>query len=68
MTSTIKKYSYEEVFKSPSETAGSIDHALKVLDEIRKAHPASKGWVELNAYIEQVSGGRYRAVRHHAKL
>lgn len=68
MTADKNKYSFEEVFKSPKETAGSIDHALKVLEDIRNAHPASKGWVEIKAYIEQVPGGKYRAVRHHAKI
>ena len=41
--------------------------ALKVLNEIRKAHPSSSGWEELGAYIEKRSDG-YHAVRHHRKI
>lgn len=66
MTADTKKYSFHEVFKSPfeKETEGA---ALDVLQEIRKAHPASKGWVELNSYVEHLPNGKWRAVREHAK-
>lgn len=64
---TDRNYSFREVFKSPfvKETEGD---ALDVLQAIRDSHPASKGWVELNAYVEKLPNGKWRAVREHAKL
>ncbi len=65
MTADNKAYSFEEVFRSPeNETEGD---ALDVLQKIREAHPSSKGWVELNAYVEKMPSGKWRAVRKHAK-
>lgn len=61
------KYSSEEIFKSPFEKETEGD-ALDDLQEIRKKYPASSGWVELNAYVEKLPNGKWRAVRHHAKL
>lgn len=61
------KYSFEEIFRSPFEKDTEGD-ALDVLQEIRDSHPASSGWVELDAYAEQLPNGKWRAVRHHAKL
>lgn len=67
MTADTKKYSFHEVFKSPfeKETEGE---ALDVLQKIRDEYPASKGWVELNAYAEKLPNGKWRAVRDHAKV
>lgn len=67
MTSDKKEFSFEEVFKSPFEKETEGD-ALNVLQAIRDTHPASKGWVELNAYVEKLPNGKWRAVRHHAKV
>ncbi|MBQ2916859.1 MAG: hypothetical protein IJE59_01575 [Clostridia bacterium] len=67
MTADTKKYSFEEVFKSPFEK-NTEKEALDVLQEIRECHPASAGWVELNAYAEKLPNGKWRAVRQHAKL
>lgn len=66
MTADTQNYSYHEVFKSPS-TQESEGDALDVLQKIRESHPASKGWVELNAYVEKMPNGKWRAVRDHAK-
>ena len=67
MAADKKNYSFEEVFKSPFEK-DTEKEALDVLQEIRESHPASSGWVELNAYAEKLPNGKWRAVRHHAKL
>ena len=56
---------YQENFKSPF-LKDTESEAQKVLDEIRLAHPASKGWEEIEAYVEQMPNGKYRAVRNHA--
>ena len=63
---TAKAYTYEETFRSPFVKKTERE-ALKVLDDIRLDHPASKGWIELEGYAEKVPGG-WRAVRHHAKV
>lgn len=62
-----KEQIFEETFISPFEKDTEID-ALKVLDDIRKEHDASQGWVERNAYVEQLPNGKWRAVRQHAKF
>lgn len=57
---------FEETFISPflKDTQGD---ALKVLDEICNQHNSSYGWIEFSGYTEQLSNGKWRAVRHHAK-
>lgn len=57
---------FEETFVSPFEKNTQGD-ALRVLDAIRAAHPASSGWVEENGFAEQLPNGKWRAVRKHAK-
>ena len=57
---------FHEIFKSPFEK-NTREEAMRVLDEIRAAHPASHGWREINARIEQLPNGKYRAVREHEK-
>ena len=56
---------FEETFFSPFFKDTEAD-ALKVLDAIRTAHPASAGWVEINGYVEKING-KWRAVRVHKK-
>ena len=51
------KYSFEEIFRSPFEKDTEGD-ALDVLQEIRDSHPASSGWVELDAYAEKLPNGK----------
>lgn len=56
---------YRETFVSPfvKETKAK---AFKVLDEIRENFPSSKGWVEIDGFIEPCEGG-WKAVRVHEK-
>lgn len=61
-----KQKVFEETFISPFEKETQGD-ALKVLDNIRKVHDESHGWVEFNGFAEQLSNGKWRAVRHHAQ-
>ena len=61
-----KKMAYNEKFVSPGEFDTKED-ALRVLDEIRRAHPADGGWVETYGYVEHLSNGKWRAVRYHQK-
>ena len=58
---------YSEVFTSPFQKK-TREEAQRVLDEIRANHPASRGWRELNAYVEKLPNGMFRAVREHAKV
>ena len=60
-----KELVYQETFRSPFEK-NSEQEALKVLQAIRDAHPASAGWIEIKGEIEELPNGRYRAVREHA--
>lgn len=57
---------FRETFVSPFEKETRAD-ALRVLQAIREAHPASSGWVELNGYVEELPNGKYRVVREHEK-
>lgn len=57
---------FSETFKSPFEKDTEAE-ALKVLDEIRSAHPAKDGWVEVSGYAEHLPNGKWRAVRSHRK-
>jgi len=57
---------FEETFVSPFEKDTEAD-ALMVLDEIRFEHCSYYGWVEFAGYAEQLSNGKWHAVRHHAK-
>ena len=58
---------YEETFVSPFEKE-TESAALEVLEAIREAHPASSGWIEIAGYAEQLSNGKWRAVRKHRKV
>lgn len=66
MTTEGKVKTFEETFKSPFERDTQAG-ALQVLEAIRAEHPASSGWVEETAYVEQLPNGKWRAVRKHAK-
>lgn len=57
---------YTEIFRSPYEKQ-TEEEALRVLNEIREAHPISSGWVEKCGYVEKLPNGKYRAVREHKK-
>lgn len=57
---------FVETFESPFEK-DTEEEALKVLDDIRKEHDSSHGWVEQYAYAEPLPNGKWRAVRRHAK-
>lgn len=57
---------YEETFRSPFEKETESE-ALRTLNDIRAAHPASYGWVEFEGYVEKLPNGKWRAVRYHAK-
>ena len=61
------KENYEEIFVSPFQKDTEGD-ALKTLQAIRDAHPASSGWKEIKGYVEQLPNGKWRAVRHHIKV
>lgn len=58
---------FKETFKSPFEK-DTYDEALGVLNEIRKVHSIANGWTEIDAYIETLPNGKYRAVRIHQKV
>lgn len=62
----MNKNYFEETFKSPFGKA-TKEEALKVLDAIRDAHPASSGWEELYGDVEQING-LWFAVRKHRKI
>ena len=57
---------YKETFKS-NFAQTTRDDALVVLDKIRREHPQSSGWQEIEAYVEQSPEGLWRAVRKHVK-
>lgn len=57
---------YRETFTSPAELETRGD-AYLVLDKIRAAHPAESGWVEIDGYVDELSNGKFRAVRVHEK-
>ena len=61
-----KHKTFEEIFVSPFEKDTRSD-ALSVLEAIRAAHDTYHGWYEIDAHIEQLSNGKWRAVRHHAQ-
>lgn len=58
---------YREVFVSPfqEETEGN---ALRILQQIRDAHPSEYGWKEIRGFVEKLPNGKYRAVREHVKF
>jgi len=60
-------FKYEETIVSPLEKE-TREEALIVLEEIREKYPIFKGWVEFEAYVEQLENGKWRAVRHHKKF
>ncbi|MBO5179181.1 MAG: hypothetical protein J6B87_02390 [Clostridia bacterium] len=57
---------YHEIFVSPFEK-DTESEALRVLQAIREAHPASHGWEEIRGFAERLPNGKYRAVREHVK-
>lgn len=57
---------FREVFVSPFHKETESD-ALKVLQDIRDAHPATSGWEEIKGFVEKLPNGKYRAVRVHLK-
>ena len=57
---------FREVFVSPFEKETEGD-ALKVLEAIRAVHSEEHGWKEINAFIEKLPNGKFRAVREHAQ-
>ena len=58
---------YRETFKSNFAQCTEGD-ALGQLEKIRRQHPESHGWRELNAFVEQDPvTGLWRAVRVHEK-
>ena len=57
---------FREVFVSPFEK-NTESEALRVLNDIREAHPASYGWQEVRGFVERLPNGKYRAVREHIK-
>ena len=62
-----KKMVFNERFVSPGEFDKKED-ALRVLEEIRKAHPAEDGWVETYGDAEySPDTGKLYAVRRHQK-
>ncbi len=62
-----KKKVFEETFESPAHLR-TEEQALQVLDDIRKAHPSSDGWVEFAGYVSKNSfNGMWQAIRLHAK-
>lgn len=65
MASTVKT-TFKEIFRSPFLKDTESD-ALRVLEQIRKAHPSSAGWVEIRGYVEP-HNGKYRAVREHMQV
>ena len=58
---------YSEVFVSPFEK-DTESEALRVLNSIREAHPASSGWEEVRGFVEKLPNGKYRAVREHKHI
>lgn len=58
---------FEETFVSPFEK-DTKEEAYVVLQKIREAHPAEKGWEEIRGFTEQLPNGKWRAVRHHRKI
>lgn len=62
-----KRKVFEETFCSPF-LSRSKEGAERVLGQIRLAHPESKGWVEIDGYVEQLLlTNEWRAIRHHAQ-
>lgn len=61
-----KQKVFEETFISPFLKDTQSD-AQRVLDAIRAEHNAEHGWVEIDAWTEQVKNNKWRAVRHHAQ-
>jgi len=57
---------YKERFVSPFEKE-SKEAAEKVLEDIRACHPKQSGWVEIEGYVEELSNGKWRAIRVHEK-
>ena len=56
---------YEETFFSPFE--GTFEEACKVLEEIRKCHPAEDGWEEVDAGLVENPDGSYTPYRRHRR-
>ncbi len=60
-----KTLQYIDTYRSPYQQR-TPEGAERELDRMRELCPESKGWLELNSYIEQTPQG-YRAVRYQAK-
>jgi len=60
------KATFRETFKSPFYK-DSYEEAMEVLNQIRKTHSIENGWTEIDAYVEKMANGKYRAVRIHQK-
>lgn len=59
-----RKLCYDTVFRSrPYETQ---KEALWKLDFVREFYSLDRGWVEIDANVEETLAGGYVAVRHHA--
>ena len=58
---------FAEKFCSPF-LKDTEEEALRVLEDIRAAHPAEKGWEEIDGYAEKLQNGKWRAVRKHRKI
>ena len=54
---------YHETFISGFQT-NTKGEAYSILQKIREAHT---GWVEENAFVEELPNGKFRAVRVHYK-
>lgn len=57
---------FREIFVSAFEK-DTEGEALKTLQAIREAHPATSGWKEIRGFVEKLPNGKYRAVREHAQ-
>lgn len=56
-----------ETFTSPFEK-DTEEEALEVLNEIRKSHPESSGWIEVYGIATLLPNGKYAAVRKQMKV
>lgn len=61
-----KSIHYAETFVSPFQQ-DTLSDAKRTLIQIREAHPANFGWIEKRAFVEQLSNGKWRAVRVHVQ-
>ena len=57
---------FEETYLSAGHQ-NTKEAALRVLESIRDSHPASEGWIEFEAGVEQLPNGNWQTFRKHAK-